>query len=199
MHIVAKEIEGEIDFWSAVKARDHEQEIEKNPFVFDYQSLHYVVRSTDKAKYDDEKIPPNIPCEIQVRTLLQHAYSELTHDTIYKPSVTATSKMKRAAAKSMALIETTGDFFNEVDKLILDETKPLLALGQYLQSKYSELVQIDPESINSPLNQLIVDHYGQFHAEPSEAISAWLLDKPFVAEKLENVMLPTPPFGCRQF
>ena len=49
-----------------------------------------------------------------MRTLLQHAHSELTHDTIYKPSVVQTPAMLRAAAKSMALIEATGDYFEEL-------------------------------------------------------------------------------------
>src|SRR3546814_12228521 len=35
------------------------------------------------------------PCEVQLRTLLQHAHSQLTHDTIYKPKTIASSHTKR--------------------------------------------------------------------------------------------------------
>ena len=91
--------------WVAMLARDFELEREAKPYEFDYQSLHYVVRSKLPLEYEGYSIPADFSCEVQVRTLLQHAYSELTHDTIYKPSVRATPAIKRTAAKSMALIE----------------------------------------------------------------------------------------------
>ncbi|RWP54341.1 MAG: hypothetical protein EOR07_34055 [Mesorhizobium sp.] len=43
-----------------------------------------MVRSKDELTFDGETIAAGTPCEIQVRTILQHAYSQLTHDTIYK-------------------------------------------------------------------------------------------------------------------
>jgi putative GTP pyrophosphokinase len=100
--------------WTAAKARDFEDERAERPFEFDYQSLHYVVRAKLGVSRDGIDVDPNTPCEIQVRTILQHAYSELTHDTIYKPSVQAQPDVKRAAAKSMALIEATDDYFAQV-------------------------------------------------------------------------------------
>src|ERR1019366_6806543 len=113
----------EAPHWVASLARDFEREQEARPYEFDYQSLHYVVRSALPFEFEGVVIPSDIPCEVQVRTLLQHAYSELTHDTIYKPNVRATPLLKRAAAKSMALIEATSDYFSSVSKTI----KQLLA------------------------------------------------------------------------
>ena len=91
------------DQWTAAKARDFEEERARRPFEFDYQSLHYIVRSKPGLSREGVAIAADIPCEIQVRTILQHAYSELTHDTIYKPSVQAEPEVKRAAARAWRL------------------------------------------------------------------------------------------------
>jgi hypothetical protein len=45
---------------------------------------------------------------------MQHAFSELTHDTVYKPDVLASPYVLRDVAKSMALIETTDHLFSDV-------------------------------------------------------------------------------------
>ena len=63
-------------------------------------------------------IPPETPCEIQRRTLLQHAYSELTHNTIYKSEYPASSGTNRMVVRSMALIETTDNIFTNVFEMI---------------------------------------------------------------------------------
>lgn len=49
------------------------------------------------------------PCEVQVRTLLQQAHSELTHDTIYKPRVVQTPDMHRAAARMNSRVCSKND------------------------------------------------------------------------------------------
>lgn len=89
--------------------RDYEEEKKDEPRLFDYQSLHYVVVPRVEIKYRDVTIIPGTPCEVQFRTLMQHAYAELAHDTIYKNSVRANPEVLRNFAKGMALMETTDD------------------------------------------------------------------------------------------
>lgn len=110
---VERAIKG-VDDWIAEKARDRVQEQVARPCEFDYQSVHYILRSRLPIQFEGTGVPADLPCEVQVRTLLQHACSELTHDTIYKPNVQSTPSLKRAAAKSMALIEATSDYFSAV-------------------------------------------------------------------------------------
>lgn len=124
--------------WTATKARDFAEEREERPYEFDYQSVHYVLRSLIPIDHEGLTIPAALPCEIQIRTLLQHAYSELTHDTIYKPSVKATPSLKRAAAKSMALIEATDDYFSQVDEVIKKEVAALNELATLMEKTYTE-------------------------------------------------------------
>lgn len=95
------------------KDRDFEIERLKHPELFDYKSHHYILRNKSEIKLRS-LVREGTPAEIQIRTLLQHAYSELTHDTIYKPNTVATPEVKRVVAKSMALIEVTDQLFSQV-------------------------------------------------------------------------------------
>ena len=92
-------------FWSWSKDKDYEEERLAKPLEFSYQSVHYVLRSKAELSVDGVNLPEGLACEVQIRTLLQHAHSELTHDTLYKPKTTAKPSIKRTVAKSMALIE----------------------------------------------------------------------------------------------
>lgn len=65
------------EIWSASKDKDYLDAIQQNPELFDYQSIHYVVRAKKVSRTTDLGIPEGLPCEIQIRTLLQHAYAEL--------------------------------------------------------------------------------------------------------------------------
>lgn len=179
---IGKVLDQEKDIWRAVKARDHEQEIAKSPYEFGYQSLHYVVRSLGDQQYNGITIPDGLPCEVQVRTLLQHAYCEVTHDTLYKPAVQTTPQMKRAAAKSMALIEASGDYFTRLDQLISEQVAPLRGLNAELKSAYLELVGVPAEGENSPLNDLILDRYGR--EVELELVVQWLRGHRFVGRKV---------------
>lgn len=167
--------------WAATLARDFEHERARRPFEFDYQSLHYIVRAKVELRYGEVDIAPDTPCEIQVRTLLQHAYSELTHDTIYKPNVQAEPQVKRAAAKSMALIEATDDYFTQVRARITAAQAPALQLAVTADQLYREFTGLEPEP--SPLNSLLIDHLKQWVRGDFEAeLSAFLKEKSYLAE-----------------
>ena len=167
--------------WNAEKARDFEEERARRPFEFDYQSLHYVVRSGPNVSYGGLEVPEGTPCEVQVRTILQHAYSELTHDTIYKPSIQAEPDVKRAAAKSMALIEATDDYFMEVRKRLALAQAPGQRVAAVVEKSYREFVGLEPDT--SPLNIILVDHFKQWARDNFEAeLTSFLQEKPFLAD-----------------
>jgi putative GTP pyrophosphokinase len=167
--------------WEASKDRDFEQE--QNPIQFDYAAVHYVVRCRSELKIDSMLIEPGTPCEIQVKTILQHAYGELTHDTIYKPTVTATSQMRRAAAKSMALIEATNDYFKhvveEVDKII----SPNKMLTDNLSRLYVERVKHAPEVTRA--EGLIIEAFkDDIDADLLAGIASLIDSKPYLSERI---------------
>jgi ppGpp synthetase/RelA/SpoT-type nucleotidyltranferase len=107
--------------WVASKDKDFEDQRKEFPEHFTYESVHYIVFNLKEMEYNSVIIPPGIPCEIQIRTLLQHAYAEMSHDTIYKPQVKTDQLVKRYMARSMALVESADHFFvdaiNQINRL----------------------------------------------------------------------------------
>lgn len=154
--LVQQAIDG-CDDWEASKDRDYEEERRERPLEFAYQSVHYVVRAKKEIHHAGFTIPLGTPCEIQIRTLLQHAHSELTHDTIYKPKKSASAETRRTVAKSMALIEAADDFFVIVMDDLAAASKPFRDALNALARGYQKHVGADPEIEKS--NMLIIEAF----------------------------------------
>ncbi|EJD6370313.1 GTP pyrophosphokinase family protein [Providencia huaxiensis] len=129
--------------WIAEECRHFNDERNKSPLLFTYQSVHFVVRAKGNIEFDGITIPESTPCEIQIRTLLQHAYAELTHDSIYKTNKIVKPEIHRTVAKSMALIETTDDFFKEVSTSLQGPIEQY-DIVSILDSLYAEFLSSPP-------------------------------------------------------
>lgn len=141
------------------KARDYEIEQKDNPLKFDYAAVHYVITPRTEFEFSGVKIPCNVHCEVQIKTLLQHAYSELTHDKIYKAQVDVTPHMRRDTAKAMALLEATNDYFEKVSE---DVNKLLCNVRQMtaeLSHLYKKLIGTNPKP--TTLEGVFLDSYGK--------------------------------------
>jgi putative GTP pyrophosphokinase len=174
-----------IDDWIAEKARDYVEEQRARPYEFDYQSVHYVLRSRLLFNFEGVEIPADLPCEVQVRTLLQHAYSELVHDTIYKPDVQASPALKRAAAKSMALIEATSDYFTAVNDEVQAAVAKSKKISSFLDKCYSDWIGSEPSQ--GPLESLLIDHHMKFVSENFETqFKDWWSNKNFLMDTIRE-------------
>jgi ppGpp synthetase/RelA/SpoT-type nucleotidyltranferase len=83
---------------------------------FGYLSVHYIVqvRSSNLLGID---LPPEIgerKAEIQVRTLLQHAWSVMAHDHFYKSEFVVPKPLERDMARVAALLEGADREFERV-------------------------------------------------------------------------------------
>lgn len=136
-------IEG-YEAWVAELSRDFQQEQEQRPRVFDYASVHYVVALRKEVAYRGVTIPVGIPCEIQIRTLMQHACSELTHDAMYKTDKKVSPRAERACAKAIALAEATNDFFLKTREELKDLNKDKDTFLARLDALYEQYVGIPP-------------------------------------------------------
>jgi putative GTP pyrophosphokinase len=101
-------------FWKVKKTKDTFDYAEEDAALFDYQSIHLVCIPPAKSKAFSAKHIPFLSCEIQIRTLLQHAFAEISHDSTYKGVYKHDKEMVRKLAKSMALMEATDDYFCNV-------------------------------------------------------------------------------------
>lgn len=137
--------------WTHSLDRDYEQEREARPHEFAYQSKHYVIRSANPVESSGLIVPANVSCEIQLRTLLQHAHSELTHDKIYKrkSNIPVGSAVQRAVAKSMALIEAVDDYFIQATKQLDEATDAEHRVLTDLATAYKTMIGLAPETDKS--------------------------------------------------
>lgn len=153
--IVCQAVTDEAAPWRHTLDRDFEKEQAENPFHFDYAALHFVVRAEGDQLWGDEIIRDGTPCEVQIKTLLQHAYAEITHDSIYKPKLVATPKMRRNAATSMALLEATDSYFTTLMNLMQEIIDARASFTAQMEGRYREVVGEDSES--SQLEGTLVD------------------------------------------
>jgi putative GTP pyrophosphokinase len=169
--------------WRASKDRDPVREALESPIEFQYKALHYTVYCLQEMHVLDQAIPIGTPCEVQVKTLLQHAYSELTHDTIYKPRVDATPEMKRAAAKSMALIEATNDYFESVVDQVEAATAPERELTLLLSELYRAHVGLEPQP--SRVEGLLLDSLaGLLQSTFAADLNHFLSSNSYIAQRV---------------
>jgi putative GTP pyrophosphokinase len=173
--------------WSSSLDRDFEAEREKRPLEFAYQSKHYVVQARAPVEFEGVTITQGTPCEVQLRTLLQHAHSELTHGPIYKPSsdITVSGKIQRTVAKSMALIEAADDFFELVVKDLQQASEVERYALSVLRATYERRVGL--VSHVDKTSSLILNAYKDSLGEDlAESLDALLTRYPFVASRISE-------------
>lgn len=129
---------------------------------------------------------------MQIRTLLQHAHSELTHDTLYKPKTTAKPEVQRTVAKSMALIEATDEFFEQAMQNLHEASRAQRLLLEFLIQVYEKKTGQTPGAERS--NQLLIDTYiDLLPSAPFTEISEYLNAKGFIFDKIKEQL------GVRHF
>jgi putative GTP pyrophosphokinase len=150
-------------YWNAEKDNDFQERIEQHPEIFDYQSIHYILTAKDCDAVRSRGIPNGLPCEVQLRTLLQHAYAELTHDNIYKPTTTkVSSQARRLMARSMALMESTDDLFCRTLKHLKEANSQRNRIYKELANLYTELIGEKHLQSDEQLNLEILDIYSHY-------------------------------------
>lgn len=103
---------------------------------FGYLSHHYIVQLNPNSSYIQDLNIPNeifpLKAEIQVRTLLQHCWSVIQHDNLYKPSLKIPDKIKRQFYRIAAILEDADhEFQNGLDFLSIYETN----YGAYMSAQ----------------------------------------------------------------
>jgi len=84
---------------------------------FGYKSLHYVVSlSEERKKLTEYSRFKDIKVEIQIRSILQHAWAEIEHDIGYKTEKSIPDSYKRNFYRVAALLETADIEFVNIKK-----------------------------------------------------------------------------------
>lgn len=184
---VLQDLIEECAHWEHSLDKDFERERDERPNEFAYQSKHYVLKAAGDIDWKGVRIPSGTPCEVQLRTLLQHAHSELTHDNIYKAQTgtVVTNKVHRTVAKSMALIEAVDDFFEralrEMDEATAPEREALLTLA----TLYTRRVGLPPGVERT--NQTVIHAYRDcLGADLLDRVVRVLDGRPFIVRRIQE-------------
>lgn len=156
---------------------------------FGYLSLHYICSLPSDAGYPKELCSKRF--EIQIRTILQHAWAAINHDLGYKSEFGVPRAVVREFARLAGLLEIADDEFVRTrdhinryaedtrEKIINDNADDVLidmiSLREYMKRnkkmrvflqhladiEQSEISEIDPESYIPQLKWLKIETIGQ--------------------------------------
>jgi ppGpp synthetase/RelA/SpoT-type nucleotidyltranferase len=137
-----------------------------DPDRFGYQSLHFVVGlSPARAGLPEYREFKGLKAEIQVRSILQHAWAEIEHDLGYKASEEIPIEFRRQFSRNAGLLETADWVFVSVRKGLAEYDKVLVHKTQ----ESPESVALDLNSVSAfikqsslikELDEAIAGHYG---------------------------------------
>ncbi|MES2438858.1 MAG: hypothetical protein V4584_07320 [Verrucomicrobiota bacterium] len=135
------------------RANSVDKRLYEDPDRFGYKSLHYVVElpppRTTLAEYRPFE---GIKAEIQVRTIIQHAWAEIEHDLGYKSTIGVPTEIRRRFFRLSALLETADDEFAAISSEIANyrmKVRAEMAAGERSQeidaTTVQEFVRADPQ------------------------------------------------------
>ena len=127
------------DMWECEQKRHAQDQRTDEPEWFRYIGHHYIIKNKKKLSFEGIDIPPNIVCEVQVRTIFEHAAECFSHHYEYKKGY-RTLEFKREIAKMRALAEIVDEWSVGVAGKIGNMKDPWSHAYSQLEEYYMENV-----------------------------------------------------------
>ncbi len=166
---------------------DKENSIDKkkilDPEKFGYLSYHIVCTiNAQRGKLIEYQNYKEIKFEIQIRTILQHAWAEIEHDIGYKTEVQVPSDFRRKFSRLAGMLEMVDDEFTRLKHDIkgyvqnisekgLDDTDINFESIKVLTEKSADMKEISKHV----KTKLKLDDYNLFNTQ-NDALINWMLE-----------------------
>jgi putative GTP pyrophosphokinase len=157
---------------------DQENSIDKravlDPDRFGYLSMHYIVKlSSGRATLTEYEAFAETKFEIQIRSILQHAWAEIEHDLGYKSEAAVPRSTRRSFSRLAGLLELADDEFTRIrDELAAQQSTVEAEIREGVHN-----IEIDQNSLYSYLitsqdYQLLERRIGEYFDLPLQASEA---------------------------
>lgn len=143
-----------------------------------YLSIHYILQlNPNRTSLPEYKMFEKLKCEVQVRTLLQHAWAEIEHDRNYKFSGILPDEIKRRFHLISGVLELMDREFDSLSKDIdeyatnmkisveqgkYDLTIDSKSLEQYLLNKFEGENRIRPCPNGEIVSEVVIEELLRF-------------------------------------
>ncbi|PCJ27882.1 MAG: hypothetical protein COA97_02805 [Flavobacteriales bacterium] len=179
-------------------------EILKKEEKLGYHSVHYLIKlHSNRSDLPEYKPFHNLIAEIQVRTILQHAWAEIEHDIKYKSSITIPENIKRRFISLAGLLEIADREFQSIQ----DEDNKLRASDRKLVKEGKlEDVAITPDALKTYLDK-VMGSDGRISKSSYDFDSEKLIEMGFknllqidtcIKDYIDNSIVETSIWGSRQ-
>lgn len=165
-----------------------------------YLSVHYVMKmNADRTKLAEYEEFQGLRCEIQIRTLLQHAWAEIEHDKNYKFSGVLPKDIRRRFYLVAGVLEMMDREFDELSREIdkyskevkaetakgnFDEEINTESLTQYLLAKFGKKDYLRAASRDSIVDKNVIEELKGFGFHSIKDIDDLLSDD--MAKKIDD-------------
>lgn len=159
------------------KANTIDKRKTEDPEKFGYVSLHYVIElSEDRLKLDELKKFKGMRVEIQIRTVLQHAWAEIEHDLGYKSKKSIPKEVTRRFARLAGLIELADEEFTTIKEqsvVYFDDVKTNIVEKENKKSIGIDVISISSYILNDDNYRECINRIQDYMVEPlSENMSS---------------------------
>lgn len=117
---------------------------------FGYQSTHFIVNMNKlRLTLSEYQKFTNLKAEIQVRTILQHAWAEIEYDIIYKSSIVMPTQTQHNLASLAGLLEIADKEFQRIQE---EDDSQRIKTKQNIKEGILEDAEITPDALHTFLD-----------------------------------------------
>jgi ppGpp synthetase/RelA/SpoT-type nucleotidyltranferase len=163
------------------------------PTEFGYRSIHYIVSlRPDKESVYGFPVPPELlgkKAEVQVRTVVEHAYADFGHDLTYKGTFKLPVAWERELASVAATLEEADQTFSRIEERL---SAYVASYGAYLgdEQAQAEMKQLEIVLEHDPGNQRLAGRLGNLAITRGDWKKAIDVLQPFVRDTPETAHPP---------